>query len=108
MSFKVVGGTPKTGRSLCLTCKRGKVIRGQECQEMVFCTGPFSNGTGRVPFRVAECGDYHPSTMPWLHEMEDMAWKIEARKKGAVGFSDPENTEMEVIITKPKSSNTPQ
>jgi hypothetical protein len=106
--FRIINGTPRTGPSLCKTCKHAKHIRGQNCQELVLChLFPSLGGApGPVPFRIAECGTYHPVNMPWLHEMEDMAWKIEARKRGAVGF-EPETTEMEVVITRPGESNPP-
>jgi hypothetical protein len=109
MSFKIINGTPKSGKSLCLTCKHGKVVKGQECQEVLFCSSVFSKNYsyGYVPFRISECAEYHPSNMPWLHEMENMAWKIEARKRGPVGF-EPDRCEMEIVITKPTSSNLPE
>ena len=108
LQIKIHGATPKGGKSICLSCKRGKVVKGQNCQEVIFC-GLFSDVGGRVPFKVSECGDYHPVNMPWLHEMEEMAWKIEARKRGPVGFNDPaaREEEMEVVVTRPRSSNIP-
>jgi hypothetical protein len=48
---------------------------------------------------------YHPTNVPWLHEMEQMAWKIEARKRGPSGFSQPAESEMVVVISPP--NNTP-
>jgi hypothetical protein len=36
----------------------------------------------------------------------DMAWKIEARKRGSVGF-EPDKSEMEIIITPPTNPNMP-
>lgn len=41
--------------------------------------------------------------------MEDMAWKIEARKRGPAGFGEAvKDDSMEVIITPPrKDSNVP-
>jgi hypothetical protein len=72
---------------------------------IIFCdTLPFKNDI--VPFRVAECGKYHPSTMPYLHEMEAMAWKIEARKRGPAGFGDAvTSTEMEIVVTPPRKDD---
>lgn len=35
-----------------------------------------------------------------------MAWKIEARKRGPTGFQPDQPTEMEIIISPPKSSPT--
>jgi hypothetical protein len=42
--------------------------------------------------------------VPWLHEMEQMAWKIEARKRGPVGFTEGQLAEMEVVVTPPRKS----
>jgi hypothetical protein len=105
-TIKILGGTPVAGKSLCATCKYASHVRGQNCEERTVCkAGIFDSGgyDGRVPFRVAECSKYHPSNMPWLHEMEQMAWKIEARKRGPVGFEPaPGEDTMEVIVTAPK------
>jgi len=110
LQIKIHGATPKGGKSLCLTCKRAAVVKGQNCQEIIFClNGPFRE-KGRIPFKVAECGSYHPVNVPWLHEMEDMAWKIEARKRGPAGFNDPTargEGEMEIVVTRPQTSNCP-
>jgi hypothetical protein len=103
------GETPKSGKSLCVTCKRGSVVRGQNCEEIVFCqSGPFDGAA--VPFRISECASYHPVNVPWLHEMHEMAWKIEARKRGPAGFGEgvkADENEMEIIVTPPKKRSEP-
>lgn len=108
LQIKIHGATPKGGKSICLTCKKGTVVKGQNCQEVVFC-GLFSESNGgRVPFKVSECANYHPINIPWLHEMEEMAWKIEARRRGPAGFNDPaQRGEMEVVVTRPRNSSLP-
>ena len=106
LQIKIHGATPKSGKSICLSCKMATVVKGQNCQEIIMCSLFGSPGT--VPFKVAECAKYHPINVPWLHEMEEMAWKIEAKKRGPVGFNDPTaRDEMEVVITRPRSSNVP-
>jgi hypothetical protein len=106
IQIKVNGGTPKSGKGLCHACKYASIVKGQNCEEFITCTaGMFplpGNSIGPVRFRVAECGKYHPSNMPWLGEMQKMAWKIEARKRGPVGFSEGQNAEMEVVVTPPR------
>lgn len=103
LTIKISGGTPKTGKSLCVTCKHAQIVRGQNMEEHIECSsGLFNSTRNRVPFRVGECNTYHPSNVPWLHEMKDIAWNIEARKRGPVGFESPESTDMEVIVTPPK------
>lgn len=105
LQIRVHGGTPKSGKSICHTCKHAKIVRGQNCEERIICSaGLWANSMisamGVVRFRVAECGSYHPSNMPWKHEMEEMAWMIEARRRGPSGFQS--NEPLEVIITPPK------
>ena len=106
INFKISNGaTPKAGKSLCVTCKHASVIKGQNCEELIFCGGDMWPHGKPVPFRVAECGSYHPMNVPWLHEMEQMAWKVEARKRDKPGFAGamPDETEqsMEVTINPP-------
>jgi hypothetical protein len=112
LQIKIHGGTPKTGKTLCATCKHAKKVVGQSCQELIFCAAlTFPGRSDIVPFRIAECASYHPTNMPWLREMEQMAWIIEARKRGPVGFNDPDSRgdeQMEVVITRPKDSNCPE
>jgi len=103
LQLHVIGGTPKQGKSLCMTCKHAGIVRGQNMEEHIECNqGMFSSTHSRVPFRVAECSSYHPSNMPWLHEMKAIAWNIEARKRGPAGFEKPVDGEMEVVVTPPK------
>lgn len=105
LQIKISGATPKGGRPLCHTCKYATVILGQNCEERVTCraSGLWGDIEGLVPFKVSSCGSYHPSNIPWLHEMHDIAWKIEARKRGPSGFKAPAGEDiMEIVITKPR------
>lgn len=106
-SFKMIGQTAKSGPSLCLSCKYGKVVRGQNCEEIIFCSSYEVFGGDRtmpVPFRVADCGGYASANTPDLDEMKSIAWEVTARKRGSVGFeggiTDP--NEMVTEITPPK------
>lgn len=110
LQIKISGGTPVSGKSLCTTCKYATAITGQNCQEVVLChLFGTSRDPGRVPFRVAHCAKYHPSNMPWLHEMEQMAWIVTAKKRGPTGFNQPQDYEtMEVVINKPNRNGYPQ
>jgi hypothetical protein len=106
LQIKIHGETPKSGKSLCRTCKHATLVKGQNCQEVIFCSGPFSGdaGMGPVPFKIASCGSYHPVNMPYLHEMQDIAWEVKARRRGPVGF-EPDLRPLEITITPPKSRN---
>lgn len=108
LQIKISGATPKGGKPLCHSCKYAAIVSGQNCEELIFCdaSGLFSQTKGLVTFKVSECSKYHPSNIPWLHEMQDMAWKIEARKRGPSGFKAPAGEDiMEVVITKPRNSD---
>lgn len=104
IQIKVKDGTPISGKSLCITCKHSGIVKGQNGEISVHCnSGVFEYRMGHVPWKVAECSKFMPSNMPYRHEMEEMAWKIEARKRGPKGFEIPAGeSEMEIIITKPK------
>lgn len=110
VKIKINGATPKTGKSICLSCKSASVVRGQNMEEKIVCdAGMWHESKGVVNFKVAECSDYHPVNMPWLREMEAMAWKIEARKRGPTGFAkagsipqEGDKNEMEVTVEPPK------
>lgn len=86
-------------------CKHASVVRGQNMQEVIECGyGLFKANAHVVPFRVAECSEYLEKNVPSLHEMKEIAWNIEARKRGPAGF-DAGNNEIEVIITGPKKNS---
>lgn len=104
IQIKVHGETPRGGKSICHTCKNAKIVKGQNCEEYIACGAyeMFKATGGRVPFKVAECSKYHPVNMPWLHEMEEMAWIVEARKRGPAGFGEAvAEGQMEVIVRRP-------
>ena len=110
LQIKIIGATPKAGKPLCITCKNATVVKGQNCEEIIFCGRVFGETkyAGVVPFKISECGEYHPSNQPSLYEMEEMAWIVKARKRGAVGF-EPDTSEMEILVTPPKKDgDTPE
>ena len=105
LQLKINRGTPKSGKSLCGTCKHAVRIVGQECQEFFRCERGLFSPRHIVPFKISECGGYYPTNTPLLHEMKEIAWTIEARRRGPSGFKGPEEEQMEIVITKPKSFN---
>ena len=103
IAFKINGATPKGGKPICGSCKHATVVTGQNCEERILCSADvFKRTSGIVTIRVATCSSYHPINVPWLHEMEQMAWVVQARRRGPTGFQ-PEQTEMEVTIKPPSS-----
>jgi hypothetical protein len=110
-NFKILDGTPKSGKSLCLSCASMSRRISQDMEEQVFCAntkisgGYGSHGPRIVPFKVAECSEYRAFTSQSLTDMYDMAWSIQARKKGPVGFTGPldsTNSTLEYEIVPPK------
>lgn len=112
-NFKVLNGTPKSGKSLCLSC--GNMARrvGQNMEDEIYCKSyTFENtlnasGSTRVPFKVAECTEYQPFNQSDLKSMEEMAWIIQVRKRGPAGFTGnkkgKDNKEtLEIEIVPPK------
>ena len=107
MKVKIQDGTPEFGRSLCYTCKNASIVKGQNGELLVHCNAyVFEHLRNRVPFKVAECGAYLQINTPDRHEMEKIAWIVEARRRGKPGFQIPAGEDqMEVTITKPKKNN---
>lgn len=101
IDFKISGATPKSGKAICVSCKHAAIVLGQNCEERILCGGGVFPPSGIVTFKVAQCGAYHPMNMSWKHEMEAMAWIVQARRRGPTGFQKPEEGEMEVTIKPP-------
>jgi len=103
MNIKMDGATPISGKSLCVSCKHSVVVRGQNCEEVILCEDAFySHGNGLVPFRVASCTSFRDKNHPEKHEMEAIAWTVEARKRGPQGFQASAPNELDVTIRPPK------
>jgi hypothetical protein len=98
---KVIGGTPKTQPSLCLSCEHSLVIKSPNLEQRVFCG---ILGRFEVPFVVIECNNYNKKGEPSKYEMEKIAWTVETRNRGPKGFVKPLE-ENEVVISPPKKKN---
>ena len=98
---KVIGGTPKTQPSLCLSCEHSLVIKSPNLETRAFC-GFF--GRMPVPFEVIECNQYGKKGEPNKYEMEKIAWTVETRTRGPKGFTPPTD-EREIVINPPKKKN---
>lgn len=109
LHIKISGETPKSGKAICTSCKYAKMATGQNCEERIICSGGiFDTSRGLVTIKVAQCSQYHPMNMAWKYEMEQMAWIVQARKRGPTGFSKPEDGTMEVTIKPPNSGGSPE
>jgi hypothetical protein len=114
--FKIINGTPKSGKSLCYSCQNAAVIKGQNFEQRIVCRGDwgkFLNVWGEadaVKFPVAECSLYRDKNSASLEEMERIAWVVMVRKRGQTGFASGQQTDpddLEMVITPPKSSEKP-
>ena len=94
-----ISGLRRIGKAICVSCKHAAIVLGQNCEERICAARCFHSGI--VTFKVAQCGAYHPMNMSWKHEMEAMAWIVQARRRGPTGFQKPEEGEMEVTIKPP-------
>ena len=102
---KVIGGTPKSGQSLCLTCRNAIVVKGHNLENLVQCTELY--GDYVVPFSVSECSRYDDKSTPALHDMKQIAWAIETKPKNKAGFASGtaakgEDGTLDIVITPPK------
>jgi hypothetical protein len=94
LNFKVLDGTKKSGKNLCLSCGHMSRRIGQNNEDEIVC-GSYKfqsdlNGASLVHFKVAECSEYRPFNQQTLKDMYESAWVVQARKKGPAGFQlDP-------------------
>lgn len=103
---KVYGGTPVGNTSLCATCRKATIVEGENLQKVVRCCALES----LIIFPVFKCSDYDDKRMPSKYEMEQIAWRIESRVRGPVGFSEGDTgpSNMEVVISPPKKRDYPE
>lgn len=92
MSDKVIGGTPKGFQSMCTTCRNAVNLTGLNCQQVSYC-----QALGRrVTFPINTCSVYSDKRMPSLYDMEQIAWSIQSRNRGPVGFETGGKFEVEI------------
>lgn len=101
--FKMHGSTPVTGPSLCHSCIHGQITKGHDFQEHVWCHRSWHMPT-RITFSVAECSMHVDRTKPTLQEMKEIAWEVQSRPRGPVGFA---GTEVDIQITPPDPNKQP-
>jgi hypothetical protein len=126
--IKIQNATPKSGKSLCSSCKYQRLVRGQNLEEITICSANMFGSTiqgaaisvnqwswlqqipGQIRFKVEECSSYADVNTASLEEMQKIAWEVTARKRGGAGFAggmtDP--NELETVITPPKNQPAPQ
>ena len=105
IKLKIIGGTPHGGTSLCVTCRNALTMKGQNLQLETLCC--YHSNPVRVRFPICECSGYDDKRLPNLYDMKSIAWNIETRNRGKVGFQGNTEKDLEVSITPPKKKNEP-
>ena len=72
-------------KNLCLNCRYARILTDEHNQQQVHC-----DQIGKpIKGNIVECKMYHPTTMPFDYELEHVAWTIDPKAKGKVGFKPP-------------------
>lgn len=100
MNIKIRGGTLPGGKSLCFSCNHSEVIRGQNGQEVILC-GALSWDRRQITFPVAECTMFRSGGSISLSSLKEIAWVVQARRRGPAGF-EPNEDNIEITITPPQ------
>jgi hypothetical protein len=95
MSDKVMGGTPVGTQSLCVTCRAAYRVRGLNFQEVVYCQK--LTPSARITFPVETCSAYDDKRTPALYQMEEIAWQVQSRNRGAVGFAGGRDMTIQIV-----------
>lgn len=101
---KVIGGTPKGGKNLCLTCEHSLVIKGENLEKRIFC-GAMYDAVFTPSFSVVECNRYLEKNAPSESDFEKIAWIVETRTRGPKGFVRGGHLEVEINPPKKKSED---
>src|SRR5687767_8295199 len=82
--IKVVGGTPHQGSpSLCLTCRRATVVKGQTLNSQIIRCHALERA---MEFSVSECDSYDDRSQPSLWDMKEIAWALVTDSRRRIGF----------------------
>jgi len=97
---KVIGGTPRSDRaSMCLTCRLAWHMKTVNLGEIIICR---AIGQGlRITAPVVECITYDDKRVPSLYDMEQVAWEVKSRNRGAVGFGGARDLSIEITPPAP-------
>lgn len=82
--IKVVGGTPQHGgRSLCFTCRRATVVKGQSLNSQIIRCHALERA---MEFPVSECDSHDDRSHPSLWDMKEIAWALVTDSRRRIGF----------------------
>lgn len=96
---KIHDGTARGDVDLCRSCRacRRTIHGGQENRSCM--------AVGRettLSARVSECSFYSNSSLPHLHDLEQIAWEITSKGGRSVGFISPEDRRKAGIGQQPR------
>ena len=61
-----------------------------------------------VRFPVSECSAYDDKRMPSRYDMEQIAWMVQSKNRGPVGFAANGSMEVEIVSPAERFGNYPQ
>lgn len=104
---KVFGGTPRGFQSLCKTCRNAQRMTGLNLQEVVFCQALARSPA--ITFPVETCSLYDDRRLPSLQRMQEIAWEVQSRNRGAVGFAGGRDMTIQIVPpSRPYPSDEPK
>lgn len=95
MADRVIGGTPKGTKSLCVTCRAAHHVSGLNLQQVVYCQK--LSPSARITFPVETCSGYDDKRNPALYQMEEIAWQVQSRSRGSVGFAGDRDLSIQIV-----------
>jgi len=98
---KVHNGTPISKESLCLSCRSAAIVRGSNFELIAWCAALRRT----LNFTVERCSIYDDKATPPLFEMQAIAWNIQSRKRGQMGYVGDDLTS---ITIEPPERHTQQ
>lgn len=109
--IKVHGGTPRGDVHLCSSCRHAHIIKSCGAREDHFCR----IYGDKIPIRepIVSCTEYDDKRLPSRGDMDKLAWTIESRVRGPMGFADGTGKDKgkvgdrEVTIQPPKKIGFP-
>lgn len=111
MANKVHGGTPQGGNHLCASCRHSHIVKTISAKETHFCR----IYGDRIPITepVYYCTEYDDKRLPSVEDMRKIAWTVESRVRGPMGFADGKGKgegevgDREITIQPPKKNPAP-
>ena len=88
MPFNFREASPIENHGLCGTCKNSQITEFDNGKSVVYCH-ELPNGHDVLKSKVNKCSMYSRVGSMTLHRMENIAYVIETKKGGEIGFKPP-------------------